>query len=135
MIECNICWNKKDDNLFEYLTCCKNYICKECKLKLQTPSCPYCRHSNEPSPAPLSSSYTLPSNFQFHSISRNSSADDLYTTQRWYSRRRNEMNHENNSSLNSEEQIELQRREIRRQRRELKREIKQEVEEYKKSKS
>ena len=135
MIECNICWNKKDDDLFEYLSCCKNYICKECKSKLQNPSCPYCRHSNEPTPVPLSSSYTPPANFHFTSLSQFSSADDLYTTQRWYSRRRNEINHENNTPSNVEQQRELQRREIRRQRRELKREIKQELDEYKKSKS
>lgn len=133
MIECNICWNKKDDNLFEYLKCCKNYLCKECKSKLQKPSCPYCRYSNEPTPIPLSSSYNPPTNFQFNFL--NSSADDLYTTQRWYSRRRNEINHEINTEGSVEQQREVQRREIRRQRRELKREIKQELDEYKKSKS
>lgn len=42
--ECNICFHEKNCNQDQFpITCCKNFLCRDCSIQLVKPECPFCR--------------------------------------------------------------------------------------------
>ena len=42
--ECNICFHQKNCNQDQFpITCCKNFLCRDCSIQLVKPECPFCR--------------------------------------------------------------------------------------------